>query len=443
MAKEYFPEVTQPVAYEGVDSDNPLAFHYYDAERVVAGRPMKEHLRFAVAYWHTMKGTGADPFGGAVYDRVWDQGSSDMEIAHNTMDAMFEFVSKLGAPFWCFHDRDIAPEGDSVAANNANLKEIVDHAEENQKKTGIQLLWGTANLFSHRRYTHGAATNPDPAVTAHAGAQVRRAMDATIQLGGAGYTFWGGREGYSTLLNTNLKQEREQLAAFLKAAVAYGRSQGFNGDFYIEPKPGEPTTHQYDYDAATVLGFLQEFDLLDDFKLNIEANHCTLAGHTFAHDLHTAAAAGRLGSVDANHPAILGWDTDEYPTDLLQNVQALLVILGMGGFTNGGFNFDAKLRRGSFDSVDLFYGHISGMDTLAHALLIADQIMQDGELDAYLNQRYAGWNTGIGKQLLDGKATLEDLEAHAAEQGEPDLVSGREELRQRLFNRYIYDKHIH
>ncbi len=443
MGKEYFPEVSQPIAYEGVDSDNPLAFHYYDADRVVAGRPMKDHLRFAVAYWHTMRGTGSDPFGGGVYDRPWGQGSTEMEQAHDTMDASFEFVSKLTAPFWCFHDRDIAPEGGSVAESNANLKEIVDHAEQKQNETGIKLLWGTANLFSHPRYTHGAATNPDPLVTAHAAAQVRRAIDATIQLGGAGYTFWGGREGYASLINTNLKQEREQLAAFLKMAIAYGRSQGFEGDFYIEPKPGEPTTHQYDYDAATVIGFLHEFDLMNDLKLNIEANHCTLAGHTFEHDLQTAAAAGRLGSVDANHGAILGWDTDEYPTDLASNVQALLVVLKMGGFTNGGFNFDAKVRRGSFDTVDLFHGHISGMDTLAHSLLIADRIIQDGEIDAFIDQRYAGWKEGIGAKILSGGATLEELEEYAAAQGEAEKRSGRQELRERLFNKYIYSKNIH
>lgn len=439
----YFPEVAQPIAFEGHETDNPLAFRYYDAERVVAGRPMKDHLRFAVAYWHTMKGTGSDPFGGGVYDRSWNVGDSAMDIAHNTMDAMFEFVQKLTAPFWCFHDRDIAPEGASVAESAANLGEIVDHALEKQRETGIKLLWGTANLFSHPRYTHGAATNPDPLVTAHAAAQVRSAIDATIKLGGDGYTFWGGREGYASLVNTNMQQEREQLAAFLKAAIAYGRSKGFTGDFYIEPKPGEPTTHQYDYDSATVIGFLREFDLMNDLKLNIEANHCTLAGHTFEHDLQVAAAAGRLGSVDANHGAILGWDTDEYPTDLASNVQALLVVLKMGGFTNGGFNFDAKVRRGSFDGLDLFYGHISGMDTLAHSLLIADRIIQDGNIDAFIDERYAGWNTGIGAKLLQGEAGLEDLEAYAAEQGEPEKRSGRQELRERVFNSYIYDKNIH
>ena len=442
MGKEYFPEVSKPIAYEGPESDNPLAFHYYDADRVVAGRSMRDHLRFAVAYWHTMKGTGSDPFGGGVYDRPWDGGSTAMEVAHDTMDASFEFVSKLTAPFWCFHDRDIAPEGANVAESAKNLKEIVDHAEEKQKETGIKLLWGTANLFSHARYTHGAATNPDPLVTAHGAAQVRSALDATIQLGGAGYTFWGGREGYASLVNSNMQQEREQMAAFLKAAITYGRSQGFKGDFYIEPKPGEPMTHQYDYDSATVLGFLREFDLFDDIKINIEANHCTLAGHTFEHDLQVAAAAGRLGSIDANHGSILGWDTDEFPTDLSSSVQAVLVLLKMGGFTNGGFNFDAKVRRGSFDTVDLFHGHIGGMDTLAHALLIADRIMQDGEIDAYIDQRYAGWKSGIGADLLSGKASLEELAAYAAEHGEPEKRSGRQEMRERIFNSYIYGKNI-
>ena len=438
MAFQYFPEVPDKIKFEGVDSDNPLAFKYYDAERVIDGKTMKEHLKFAVAYWHTMKGTGSDPFGGGVYERPWDQGSSAMEVAHHTLDAAFEFFSKLTAPHWCFHDRDIAPEGASVADSAKNLQEMVDHAEVLQKETGCTLLWGTANLFSHPRYTHGAATNPDPLVMAHAAAQVRHAIDATIQLGGQGYTFWGGREGYTSLINTDMKQEREQLAAFLHMARDYARSQGFIGALYIEPKPGEPMTHQYDYDAATVLGFLREFGLTDDFRLNIEANHCTLAGHTFTHDLMLAASAKMLGSVDANAGAILGWDTDEYPTSLYDNVWALLIILKMGGFTSGGFNFDAKVRRGSFDTVDLFYGHVSGMDTLAQSLLIADRIIQDGEMDTYLEERYAGYKEGIGAKILKGGTTLVELEAWAADQGEPEKISGRQELRESLFNRYVY-----
>ncbi len=400
MTEQYFPEVPDRIRYEGPGSDNPLAFRYYDAQRMVAGRTMQEHLKFAVAFWHTMKGTGADPFGGNVYERPWNRGGTAMDIARHTLDAAFEFFSKLTVPHWCFHDRDIAPEGAGIAASADNLQTIVDQAEILQRETGCTLLWGTANLFSHPRYTHGAATNPDPLVMAHAAAQVRHAIDATIQLGGQGYTFWGGREGYTSLINTDMRQEREQLAAFLRMARDYARSQGFTGALYIEPKPGEPMTHQYDYDAATVLGFLREFDLLEDFSLNIEANHCTLAGHTFTHDLMTAASAGKLGSVDANAGAHLGWDTDEYPGNLYECVWALLIILKMGGFSTGGFNFDAKVRRGSFDSIDLFHGHIGGMDTLAQALLIADRIIRDGEMQAFLEARYAGYRTGMGRRIM-------------------------------------------
>ncbi len=442
MTTRYFPEVSEPIQYEGTESDNPLAFKYYDAGRIVAGKSMREHLKFAVAFWHTMKGTGSDPFGGAVYQRSWDQNGSAMDGARHTMDAAFEFFSKLTVPHWCFHDRDIAPEGASIGESADNLQKMVDHAGILQQETGCTLLWGTANLFSHPRYTHGAATNPDPLVMAHAAAQVRHAIDATIQLNGQGYTFWGGREGYTSLINTNLKQEREQLAAFLHMARDYARSQGFQGALYIEPKPGEPMSHQYDYDASTVLGFLREFDLIDDFRLNIEANHCTLAGHSFAHDLMIAASSNMLGSVDANAGAILGWDTDEYPTSLYDNVWALLIILKMGGFTSGGFNFDAKVRRGSFDTVDLFYGHISGMDTLAQSLLIADQIIQDGEMEGYLEARYVGYQSGHGAKMINRQATLPELEAWAAGQGEPERISGRQELRERLFNHYIYDRAI-
>ncbi len=437
MSTQYFPEVSDQIQYEGSESDNPLAFKYYDAERVVAGKSMRAHLKFAVAFWHTMKGTGSDPFGGGVYDRPWNKSASEMDNARYTLDAAFEFFSKLTVPHWCFHDRDIAPEGANISESAANLQTMVDHAEALQITTACSLLWGTANLFSHPRYTHGAATNPDPLVMACAAAQVRHAIDATIQLGGQGYTFWGGREGYCSLVNTNMQQEREQMARFLHMAKDYARAQGFKGALYIEPKPGEPMTHQYDYDAATVLGFLREFDLQDDFRLNIEANHCTLANHTFAHDLTLASSAGMLGSVDANAGAILGWDTDEYPTNLYECVWALLIILKQGGFTSGGFNFDAKVRRGSFDTLDLFYGHISGMDTLAHALLIADKIMQDGEMESYLHQRYAGYKQGIGEKIMQGTATLVELEQWAVNQGEPIKISGRQELRESLFNRYI------
>lgn len=438
MATQYFPEVPESIQYEGTESKNSLAFKYYDAERMVAGKSMREHLKFAVAFWHTMKGTGSDPFGGGVYQRPWNKPGSAIDNARYTLDAAFEFFSKLTVPHWCFHDRDIAPEGVTIAESAANLQQMVEHAQALQQESGVSLLWGTANLFSHPRYTHGAATNPDPLVMAHAAAQVRHAIDATIQLQGQGYTFWGGREGYCSLINTDMQQEREQLAAFLHMARDYARAQGFTGALYIEPKPGEPMTHQYDYDAATVLGFLLEFDLQDDFSLNIEANHCTLAGHTFAHDLILTAAAGKLGSVDANAGAILGWDTDEYPTNLYECVWALLVILKMGGFSTGGFNFDAKVRRGSFDTLDLFYGHINGMDTLAHALLIAEKIISDGEMEHFLQQRYAGYQDGMGLKVMQGKATLEELEQWASAQGEPATTSGRQEWRENLFNRYIY-----
>ena len=437
MTTQYFPEVSEQIQYEGSESDNPLAFNYYDASRIVAGKSMKAHLKFAVAFWHTMKGTGSDPFGGGVYDRPWNKSGSALDNARYTLDAAFEFFTKLSVPHWCFHDRDIAPEGTTITESAANLQIMVDHAQALQQTSDCSLLWGTANLFSHPRYTHGAATNPDPLVMAYAAAQVRHAIDATIQLEGQGYTFWGGREGYCSLINTNMQQEREQMARFLHMAKDYARSQGFKGALYIEPKPGEPMTHQYDYDAATVLGFLREFDLQNDFRLNIEANHCTLAGHTFAHDLTLAASVGMLGSVDANAGAILGWDTDEYPTNLYECVWALLIILKMGGFTSGGFNFDAKVRRGSFDTLDLFYGHISGMDTLAHALLIADKIIQEGEMESYLQQRYVGYQQGIGAKIMQGTATLIELEHWAINQGEPKKISGRQELRESLFNRYI------
>jgi xylose isomerase len=434
----YFPMVTERIPYEGPDSDNPLAFKWYDENRVVAGKPMSEHLKFATCYWHTFKGSGADPFGGGVYDRPWDHGSNAMDIANQTLDAAFEFFSKLGTKYWCFHDRDIAPEGDSIAESNANLKAIVDRAAAYQKETGIQLLWGTANVFSAPRYTHGAATNPDPLVAAHAGAQIRRAIDATIQLGGTGYVFWGGREGYSALTNTKLGQERQQLAAMLTMARNYARGQGFQGTFFIEPKPKEPSRHQYDVDAATVLGFLREFDLLDDFALNIEANHATLAGHSFEHELMLASDAGHLGSLDINRGSPdLGWDTDQFPTVLQDAVWTMLILMKQGGLKHGGLNFDAKLRRGSFDLEDLFYAHIGGMDTFARALLIAERMVADGKLDAMLAERYAGWNKGLGAKILAGTASLPDLEDYATSQGWPEMRSGREELLENIWNRYL------
>ncbi|OVE80921.1 xylose isomerase, partial [bacterium M21] len=426
MTTQYFPEVTAPISYEGPESTNPLAFKWYNPDQIVAGKPMSEHLKFAGAYWHTFRGTGADPFGGGVYDRPWTTAASAVEEAEKTLDAAFEFFTKMGLKYYCFHDRDIAPEGSSIPETNKILAGIIDKAEQKQNETGVKLLWGTANLFSHARYTNGGSTNPDPLVFAHGAAQVRRALDATIQLGGTGYVFWGGREGYSSLLNTNMKQEREQFAALLRMAVDYGRRNGFNGSFFIEPKPKEPSVHQYDFDAATVLGFLREFDLLDDVSLNIEANHATLAGHTFEHDMLVASEAGKLGSLDINRGnPLLGWDTDQFPTDMTGALWTMLILLKQGGLTDGGLNFDAKVRRGSFDTIDLFHAHIGGMDTFARGLLIADKIIADGVFDQVIAERYAGFGTGQGAKILSGTTSLEELEAWATEQGEPKRISGR------------------
>lgn len=434
----YFPEIKEQIRYEGPKSTNPLAFKHYDAKLKVGGKTMAQHFKFAVSYWHTFKGTGADPFGGGVYDRPWN-GGSPMDVAHKTLDAAFEFFTKLGVDYWCFHDRDIAPEGANIAETNKNLAEIVTRAGKLQKATGKKLLWGTANLFSHPRYSHGAATNPDPRIFAHAAAQVRRAIDATIELGGTGYTFWGGREGYVSLINTNMKQEREQLATFMHMAVDYARKQGFKGKFFIEPKPKEPSQHQYDFDAATAIGYLNEFGLAKDFALNIEANHATLATHSFEHDLVVASSAGMLGSIDANRgDQTCGWDTDQFPTNLYDVVAAMTVIVQQGGLKYGGVNFDAKVRRGSFDTVDLFHAHIGGMDTFAKALVIADKMLKDKALTGPLAARYAGWKTPMGKKILGGKASLPELETWAAAQGEPPLVSGRQEALENVLNEYIF-----
>lgn len=439
---EFFPEVKDQVPYEGPATDNPLAFRWYDADREVAGRTMAEHLKFAVAYWHTMKGDGSDPFGGPVYDRPWDDGADEMDVAKKTQDALFEFCQKLGVEYYCFHDRDIAPAGETIQKTNENLQEIVDRAEKLQKETGVKLLWGTACLFADPKYTHGAATNPDPLVFAHGASQVRRAIDATVQLGGSGYVFWGGREGYTTLLNTDMKREREQMAQMLHMAVDYGRANGFDGVFLIEPKPKEPTTHQYDFDAATCIEFLQEFDLMEDFKLNVEANHATLAQHSYAHDLATASLADKLGSLDINRGnPNLGWDTDQFPTDMYSATKAMMVILEQGGL-EGGLNFDAKVRRGSFDTEDLFHAHIGGMDTFARALLVANKMKEDGVIDEFIDKRYAGYDSGIGKDIMDGNTSLEELEQYAMEQGEPELVSGRQEKLENILNDYLFTKHL-
>jgi len=432
--KEYFKGINR-ISYEGKESDNPLAFKAYDANRVVGGKTMEAHLRFAVCYWHTFCSGGHDPFGPETRAHQWLNGPDDMTIAHQKMDAAFELTSKLNVPFYCFHDRDMAPEGQDIAQTEANLQTMTVAAKERQAETGIRLLWGTANAFTNPRFMNGASTNPDFNVVAHAGAQVKAALDATTALGGENYVFWGGREGYINLFNTDTKRELEHLGKFLSMARDYGRSIGFKGTFLIEPKPMEPTKHQYDFDAQTVIGFLREHGLQDDFKLNIEANHATLAGHTFAHELRMCSDAGLLGSIDANRGDYQnGWDTDQFPTDLYDCAQAMLIVLEAGGFKNGGLNFDAKLRRESTDIEDFFIAHIGGMDSFARGLLIADQLIRDGQLDAIKQARYASFNSGKGADFESGKLSLENLRDIAAETGWPVQESGRQELVENLMN---------
>lgn len=437
MSTNYFSDVDK-ITYEGPDSDNPLAFAYYDEDRVVGGKPMKEHLRYAVAYWHSFFSENSDPFGPGTRVFPWAKSSDPLENAKYRLEAAFEFITKLGAPFYCFHDRDISPEGNSVEESEKNLKEIISLAKEHQKNTGVELLWGTANLFSHPRYMNGAATNPDFDVVCHAGAQVKAALEATVELGGSNYVFWGGREGYMHLFNTRMRRELDHMGTFLRAARDYGRKIGFEGNFLIEPKPMEPTKQQYDFDSATVIGFLREQDLLDDFKLNIEANHATLASHSFAHDLTVAAEAGLLGSIDANRGDNQnGWDTDYFPTDLYDAVETMIVVLENGGIAPGGLNFDAKIRRNSTDLNDLFYAHIGGMDTFARGLLIAESILNDPLYKELRDDRYNSFEGGKGKEFEDGNLTLEQLRDLANEKGEPEMRSGKQELLENLFNRHI------
>ena len=435
--KEYFKGIGQ-IKFEGLSSNNPLAFRWYDAEKVIAEKTMKEHLRFACAYWHSFCNTGGDPFGEPTHIFKWNEKTDAVERAKDKMDAAFEFITKLNLPFYCFHDVDVVDYTNNVADNEKRLQALVAYAKQKQAESGVKLLWGTANLFSNRRYMNGAATNPDFHVLAHAGAQVKFALDATIALGGENYVFWGGREGYMSLLNTNMKREQEHLAKFLHTAKDYARKQGFKGTFFIEPKPCEPTKHQYDYDSATVIGFLQKYDLINDFKLNIEVNHATLAGHTFQHELQVAADAGLLGSIDANRGDNQnGWDTDQFPTDINELTEAMLIILEAGGFAGGGINFDAKIRRNSTDPADLFYAHIGGMDTFARALVTADQILQKSEYKKIRVDRYASFDAGKGKEFEEGKLTLEDLKAFAESNGEPATISGKQEYIENLINRYI------
>jgi xylose isomerase len=427
------------IPYEGSRSKNALAFRHYNPNEMIEGKTMAEHLRFSVVYWHTFRNRLADPFGAGTAIRPWDDGSESVDNAKRRARVAFEFIEKLGAPFYAFHDRDVAPEGETLKQTNRNLDGVVKVLAEEQRRTGIKLLWGTASLFGHPRYAHGAATSCNADVFAYAAAQVKKALEVTHELGGAGYVFWGGREGYSTLLNTNLKRELDHLARFLHMAVDYKKKIGFKGQFYIEPKPKEPTKHQYDFDAATCLNFLREYDLFDDFKLNLETNHATLAGHTMQHELEVAIAAGKLGSIDANTgDVLLGWDTDQFPTDIYLTTEVMLSILKAGGLGTGGVNFDAKVRRESFEPIDLFYAHIGGMDAFARGLKIAAAIRKDGRLADFVRERYASWDSGLGKKIEAGKSNFRDLERYILKKGAADPnVSGRQEFLENLINEFI------
>jgi len=435
---EWFPDVER-IPYEGPESTNPLAYRYYDAERVVAGRPMRDHLRFAVCYWHGFAWDGSDTFGAGTFDRPWAGTGSPVKLAERRAQAAFELFEKLGAPFFTFHDRDVAPEGDTPGESHDHLAHMLDRIEREMERTGVRLLWGTANLFGHPRYAAGAATNPDPEVFAYAAGQVKAALEATHRLGGANYVLWGGREGYETLLNTDLRREAEQLARFLHLVAEHKHRIGFGGALLIEPKPHEPTKHQYDFDTAAVHAFLVRHGLEKEFRVNIEVNHATLAGHSFLHEVSYALANDLFGSVDINRgDPQLGWDTDQFPNDPKEAALALHAILRAGGFTTGGFNFDAKLRRQSVDPVDLFHAHVGGVDTLARGLLAAERLLQDGPLERAVQERYADWDGELGREILDGKRSLADLAEHALEQGAgPRPRSGRQEALENLVNRYV------
>lgn len=434
---EFFKGISQ-VKFEGVGTDNPLAYRWYDENKIVAGKPMKDYLRFACAYWHSFVGNGADPFGEATHLHPWNEKSDAIERAKDKADAAFEFITKLGLPYYCFHDVDVVDYTNDVLDNEKRLQSMTAYLKQKQADSGVKLLWGTANLFSNRRYMNGASTNPNFHVLAHAGAQVKAALDATIELKGENYVFWGGREGYMSLLNTNMKKEKEHLAKFLHVAKDYARKNGFNGTFFIEPKPCEPSKHQYDYDCETVIGFLRQYDLLNDFKINIEVNHATLAGHTFQHELQVAADAGMLGSMDANRGDYQnGWDTDQFPNNINELVESMLVILEAGGFAGGGINFDAKIRRNSTDAADLFHAHIGGIDSFARALIIADNILNKSDYKKLRIERYASYDEGKGKSFEEGKLTLEDLRSFALENGEPITISGRQEYFENIINRFI------
>ncbi len=436
MAKEFFPEIGK-IKFEGVKSTNPFAYRYYDAEKIILGKPMKDWLKFSMAWWHTLCAEGGDQFGGGTKTFPWNEGCCPIQIAKNKADAGFEIMQKLGIEYYCFHDVDLVSEGNSIDEYENNLKEIVAYLKEKQAQTGIKLLWGTANVFNHKRYMNGASTNPDFDVVARAMVQIKNAIDATIELGGTNYVFWGGREGYMSLLNTDQKREKEHMATMLTMARDYARAKGFKGTFLIEPKPMEPTKHQYDVDTETVIGFLKAHNLDKDFKVNIEVNHATLAGHTFEHELACAVDAGMLGSIDANRGDYQnGWDTDQFPIDNYELIQAMMQIIRNGGFGNGGTNFDAKTRRNSTDLEDIFIAHIAGMDAMARALENAAKLLEESPIKQMVAERYASFDKGMGKDFEDGKLKLEDVYAYAKKNGEPKQTSGKQELYEAIVNMY-------
>ena len=435
--KEYFKGIGE-IKFEGKDSKKPLAYKYYNPDQVVAGKTMREHFKFSVAYWHTFCGQGSDPFGPGTQNFEWDQASDPMQAAKDKADAAFEFITKMGFDYYCFHDFDLIQEGATIKESEARLKEIVAYLKEKQKASGVKLLWGTANCFSNPRYMNGASTNPNFDVVARAGAQIKSALDATIELGGENYVFWGGREGYMSLLNTDMGRELNHMGRFLGMARDYARGKGFKGNFFIEPKPMEPTKHQYDFDAATVVGFLNKHNLQNDFKLNLEVNHATLANHTMQHEMDVAAQAGMLGSIDANRGDYQnGWDTDQFPNNVMETTEAMLIFLEAGGLQGGGVNFDAKIRRNSTDLEDIFLAHIGGADTFARALLVADKIIQDSDYKKLRQKRYASFDSGNGKAFEEGKLTFEDLHKIAHENGELPSISGKQELFENIVNQYI------
>ena len=435
--KEFFPQLGK-IAFEGTDSKNPMAFHYYEPERVVCGKKMKDWFKFSMAWWHTLCAEGSDQFGGGTKKFPWNEGATALDRAKSKMDAGFEIMQKLGIDYYCFHDVDLIEEGNSIEEYESNLKAITAYAKQKQAETGIKLLWGTANVFGHARYMNGASTNPDFSTAARAMLQIKNAIDATIELGGENYVFWGGREGYMSLLNTDMKREKAHLATMLRMARDYARGKGFKGNFLVEPKPMEPMKHQYDVDTETVIGFLRANGLDKDFKVNIEVNHATLAGHTFEHELQCAVDAGMLGSIDANRGDYQnGWDTDQFPIDLYELVQAMLVIIRGGGLQGGGTNFDAKTRRNSTDLEDIFIAHISGMDTMARALLIAADILEHSDYEKMLSGRYSSFDSGAGKKFENGEMTLEEVAEYARKNGEPATISGKQELFEAIVNLYI------